>query len=118
MDNDGNGRETPRATGPRAHHAQNIAHLAVVGIPTCFHHIGSVRCWMKSWPFAAIEKPFADVFRRGQEGGSIRAENTSIAIKGGTARELTAVCTARARTRRRQAKDRAELATLQVEGVA
>jgi hypothetical protein len=68
-----------------------------------------------------FEKLFADVFRRGREDGSIRAENTSIAIKGMLGAVNWTAVWYRPRANETLAdkqKIARELATLQVEGVA
>jgi AcrR family transcriptional regulator len=122
MDNDGNGRETLRAMLE----AHALTMLVVVqGVH--MHRLGATTLAQRQVldEIMAIrrdfEKLFADVFRRGREDGSIRAENTSIAIKGMLGAVNWTAVWYRPRANETLAdkqKIARELATLQVEGVA
>lgn len=128
MQKDATGRETLHAM-LEAHALtmlQNIAYLAVVVQGVHMHRLGATTLVQRQVLDEIMsirrdfERLFIDVFRRGQEDGSIRAENASIAVKGMLGAVNWTAIWYRPRAGETLADKQAlarELATRQVEGV-
>lgn len=129
MQDAGNGRETLHAM-LKAHALtmlQNIAYLAVVVQGVHMHRLGATTLSQRQVldEIMAIrrdfEQLFVDTFRRGQDDGSIRADNGSIAVKGMLGAVNWTAIWYRPRpgeTLKDKRRIACQLATLQIEGIA